>query len=174
MDTRTPQDTTAPYPEAEDDLALRAVLACARRRNDARHAERALLQATEDLTLCSFVAWEKQRSEGTTAERLFVELQHTRFLLREAREHAEGESRACPKRNLPRSQSLRREQRPGVERGRQHRHRERVGPAREQRHGDCEREQRRQYREEASSQSRPAPVAALRYRSRPVRKTPPW
>jgi putative transposase len=75
--------------EAEDDLALRAVLACARRRGDVRHAERALLQATEELTVCSCAAWEKQRSSGATAERVFVELQQTRLLLREARERAE-------------------------------------------------------------------------------------
>ena len=85
----TKAPTLSPAPRPDDDLALRAVLACARRRAAPRQAERALLQATEDLTLCSFAAWERQRSEGTTAERLFVELQKARFLLREARDHAQ-------------------------------------------------------------------------------------
>jgi hypothetical protein len=76
-------------PELEDDLALRAVLACARRSAEARHAERALLQATGDLASCSVAAWQRQRADGTTAEKLFVELQHMRVLLREARERAE-------------------------------------------------------------------------------------
>jgi transposase-like protein len=53
------------------------------------HAERALLHATGDLSVCSVVAWQRQRADGTTAEKLFVELQHMRFLLQEAREHAE-------------------------------------------------------------------------------------
>jgi transposase InsO family protein len=75
--------------EPEDDLALRAVVACARRRAGERQAERALLQAAEELTICSCAAWEKRRCQGTTAERLFVELQETRMLLREARERAE-------------------------------------------------------------------------------------
>ena len=76
-------------PEPDDDLALRAVLANARRRGDHRHAERAFLQATQDLSVCSTAAWERARQNGTTAEQLFVELQKTRFLLREARERAE-------------------------------------------------------------------------------------
>jgi len=63
----------------DDDLALRAVLAAARRRQDPRHPERALLQATDDLTLCSCAAWERLRDEGTTAEQLFAQLQQTRF-----------------------------------------------------------------------------------------------
>ena len=70
-----------PCPDAEDDLALRAVVACARRRGKERRVERALLQATQDLTLCSAAACEQQRSDGTTAEKLWVELQHTRLLL---------------------------------------------------------------------------------------------
>jgi transposase InsO family protein len=75
--------------ELDDDLALRAVLACARRHTDRRHAERALLHATEDLSVCSVAAWQRVRADGTTAEKLFVELQHMRVLLREARERAE-------------------------------------------------------------------------------------
>ena len=88
---RPPPDSPNPSfsPHPDDDLALRAVLATARRRTDDRHAERAFLQATQDLTLCSMAAWERQRSAGTTAETLFVELQHVRFLLYEARERAE-------------------------------------------------------------------------------------
>ena len=89
MSTTKSPPAPDPPPELDDDLAMRAVLACARRRSDERRSERALLQATEDLTLCSAAAWEKQRSEGTTAEELWVELQHTRLLLREAREQIE-------------------------------------------------------------------------------------
>jgi len=89
MDTRTAPARRTSSPEPDDDLAMRAVVACARRRRDARHAERALLRACEELTLCSCAAWEKQRSEGTTAERLYGELQQTRLLLREARDWAE-------------------------------------------------------------------------------------
>jgi transposase InsO family protein len=89
MDTTTLPTRSTRSPEPEDDLALRAVLACARRQGDQRQAERALLQATQDLAVCSCAAWEKQRSDGTTAETLFVELQQTRLLLREARERAE-------------------------------------------------------------------------------------
>ncbi len=76
-------------PHPEDDLALRAVLASARRRNDPRHAERAFLQAAEDLTLCSIAAWERLRHEGATAEKLLAELQQAHFLLREVRDQAE-------------------------------------------------------------------------------------
>ena len=75
-----------PTPEPDDDLALRAVFASARRRHDPRHAERVFLRAAKDLTLCSVAAWERLRNDGTTAEELFVELQQTRFLLREARD----------------------------------------------------------------------------------------
>lgn len=89
MDTRTLSTRSPRPPEPEDDLALRAVVACAKRRSDERQAERALLQATEDLTLCSAAAWEKQRGAGTTAEKLWVDLQHTQLLLREAREQIE-------------------------------------------------------------------------------------
>jgi hypothetical protein len=89
MDTRTVPATRSRSPEPDDDLAMRAVLACARGRRDARQAERALLEATEELAVCSCTAWEKRRSAGTTAERLFVELQQTRLLLREARERGE-------------------------------------------------------------------------------------
>lgn len=89
MTTGTGPPPTTPCPNAEDDLALRAVVACARRRGEERRVERALLQATRDLTVCSAAAWEQQRSGGTTAEKLWVELQHTRLLLREARENAE-------------------------------------------------------------------------------------
>ena len=89
MDTRTVPTTSTPTPEPDDDLALRAIVACARGRADGRQAERALLRATEELTVCSCAAWEKRRSEGTTAERLFVELQQTRLLLREARDRAD-------------------------------------------------------------------------------------
>jgi transposase InsO family protein len=78
-----------PSREIDDDLALRAVLACARRRTDEHHAERALLRATEDLSVCSVAAWQRHRAEGTTAEKLFVELQRTGLLLREARERAD-------------------------------------------------------------------------------------
>ena len=81
--------TTPPCPKADDDLALRAVMGAARTRPDDRRAERAFLQATQDLTLCGAAAWERMRQGGTTAEKLHVELQHTRFLLREARDHAE-------------------------------------------------------------------------------------
>ena len=83
--------TSPPPPsrEVDDDFALRAVLACARRRTDEHHAERALLRATEDLSVCSVVAWQRHRAEGTTAEKLVVELQRTRLLLRKARERAE-------------------------------------------------------------------------------------
>jgi hypothetical protein len=90
MDTRTAPARRTSSPEPDDDLALRAVLACARRQHaGARHAERALLRATADLSVSSVAAWQRQRADGTTAEKLFVELQHTRFLLREARERAE-------------------------------------------------------------------------------------
>jgi len=89
MTLPTPLPRLAPSPELDDDLALRAVLARARRRSDERHAERALLQATEDLTVCSAAAWERLRNSGATTERLFAELQHTRFLLREACDRAE-------------------------------------------------------------------------------------
>ena len=81
--------TSSPCPKADDDLALRAVLGAARNRPDDRRAERAFLQATQDLTLCGAAAWERMRQGGTTAEKLHVELQHTRLLLREARHHAE-------------------------------------------------------------------------------------
>jgi len=70
----------------DDDLALRAVLASARRRHDPRHAERAFLRAAEDLTLCSVAAWERLRNDGTTAEQLLAQLHQARFLLREARD----------------------------------------------------------------------------------------
>ena len=80
--------TTPPYCKADDDLALRATSA-RRTRPEDRRAERALLQATQDLALCGAAAWEWMRQGGTTAETLRVELQHTRFLLREARDHAE-------------------------------------------------------------------------------------
>ena len=60
-------------PEPDDDLALRAVLANARRGTDERRAERAFLQATRDLSVCSTAAWERARQNGTTAEQLFVE-----------------------------------------------------------------------------------------------------
>ncbi len=89
MTTLTRAVRLAPCPKPDDDLALRAVLACARRHSTGRHAERALLQATEDLSVCSVAAWQRLRADGTTAEKLFVELQHMRFLLREARERAE-------------------------------------------------------------------------------------
>jgi putative transposase len=89
MDDRACSAGASHSPDPEDDLALRAVLACARRRGDPRQAERALLRATEELTVCSCGAWEKQRSQGTTAERLFIDLQESRLLLREARERAE-------------------------------------------------------------------------------------
>ena len=81
--------TTPPCPKADDDLALRAVMGVAQTRPDNRRAERAFLQATQDLTLCGAAAWERMRQGGTSAEKLHVELQHTRFLLREAREHTE-------------------------------------------------------------------------------------
>ena len=81
--------TITQCPEAEDDLAMRAVLGVARSRTDRRAAERAFLEATQDLTLCGAAAWERMRQGGTTAEKLHVELQHTRLLLREARDHAE-------------------------------------------------------------------------------------
>jgi transposase-like protein len=86
-----PPDSPPPGcgPLHDDDLALRAVFASARRRQDPRHAERVFLQAAEDLTLCSVAAWERLRSDGTTAEQLFAELQQTRFLLREARDQLE-------------------------------------------------------------------------------------
>ena len=70
MSTTKSRPAPDPPPELDDDLAMRAVLACARRRSDERRAERALLQATEDLTLCSVAAWERQRGQGTTAETL--------------------------------------------------------------------------------------------------------
>lgn len=75
--------------EADDDLAVRAVLLSARRRIDDRHAERAFLQATEDLTLCSAAAWERLRQNGTTGEQLFAENQKTLFLLQEALDRAD-------------------------------------------------------------------------------------
>jgi transposase InsO family protein len=78
-----------PAPHTDDDLAVRAVLASARRRYHPRLAERAFLQASEDLTLCSLAAWERLRNNGITSQTLFTELQQSRFLLREAREHAE-------------------------------------------------------------------------------------
>jgi len=77
------------WPHPDDDLALRAVLASARRRNDPRHAERAFLQGAEDLTLCSVAAWERLRQEGTTAEKLVAELQQAHFLFREGRDQIE-------------------------------------------------------------------------------------
>jgi transposase InsO family protein len=88
IDPRHPAGPTV-LPEIDDELVLRAIVACARRRTDERHAERALLQATEDLSVCSVAAWQRHWSDGTTAEKLFVELQRTRLLLREARERAE-------------------------------------------------------------------------------------
>ena len=76
-------------PEPDDDLALRAVLASARRHPDDRQAQRALLQATEDLTLCFTAAWERLRQQGTTAEQLLAELHKTLFLLQEALDRVE-------------------------------------------------------------------------------------
>jgi transposase InsO family protein len=73
-------------PDTAEDLTMRAVVTCARRRRRERHAERALLEATEDLTLCCAAAWERLRQKGTTAEKLYVELQKARFLLHELRD----------------------------------------------------------------------------------------
>ena len=86
---RTQSPTPAWTPPPNDDLALRAVVTTAKRRVDARYAQRVFLQATEDLTLCSVAAWERLRNQGTTAEQLFALLQQTRFLLDEARERAD-------------------------------------------------------------------------------------
>jgi len=86
MSTSTQASASGRCAHPDDDLALRAVLASARRRHDPRHAERAFLRAAEDLTLCSVAAWERLRSGGTTAEQLLAELHQARFLLREARD----------------------------------------------------------------------------------------
>lgn len=59
MDARKVPITRNPSPEPDNDLAMRAVVACARNRANERRAERALLQAVEELTVCSCAAWEK-------------------------------------------------------------------------------------------------------------------
>ena len=89
MSTTTTPPVSAPSPEPDHDLVLRAIQAMARGHDDPRQVQRALLKAAEDLTLCSVAAWERQRGQGTTAETLYVELQHARLLLREALDRVE-------------------------------------------------------------------------------------
>ena len=76
-------------PEDDADLALRAVRVAAKRRHLDRHAEHALLDATEDLTLCCTASWERMRQAGTTAEKLFADLQKARFLVHELTDEVE-------------------------------------------------------------------------------------
>ena len=69
--------------ETVDDLVLR--VASAKRPSYDRHAQRALLAATEDLTLAIVAACNRLREQGTTFEQLFGELVESRILLAEVR-----------------------------------------------------------------------------------------
>ncbi len=78
--------TTAPAPDASEDLTLRALHAVVKRKGSDRHAERAFLDATEGLALCCAAAWERRRQQGTTAEQLSAEIQKAHSVIHELRD----------------------------------------------------------------------------------------